>query len=580
MECGGIYRTKRLIRRNILVGAAKILLFVAIGTVSTPAMSQKPADGLFQHWFKKYPGQWIADEQKFKPISPDTLAIIETDGLTFLRSKGYLLATVDISAAGVPIVSLGPEFQYGFLSIAEIPDSVRQAVLLPEFPHTKSQTFAEVNGLRSSLITYYVNRGHPFASVSIEAVDISEGKLINGVWRINIGPRVTWGPILLEDSISLRQSKLAAIIDIKQGRPFSQGSFEQIPQMFSNLPFLQLKKQPLLTFESNQAIPSLSLTSKKSNSLDALLSIIPSGRGGGIRLVGQARLDLWNPFGFAANYFLEWESIQPETQRLNIATYWAKVFQLPTDVSIRYQLWKQDSAYLQQEAQLGFTRFARRSKVYQGLDLAYKNTRLLSDSVYWIPNNVAEASQILVAARFQNYLFPIARLWHPYWTYSVYLGVGQRQTGKQKSFLWEIRGRAQAFTTLGKSFGLFGKMSFGFLPRQLISGAEQYRLGGHALLRGFNERQFFTPQYASTALELRLKTAEDSYLALFWDQALMNTIQGDNWKWEFPLGVGLGMQWKIKAGQLRVFWGTGNLEGKERLSLDNSRLHISFQNRF
>ncbi|MBN1885805.1 MAG: BamA/TamA family outer membrane protein, partial [Candidatus Krumholzibacteriota bacterium] len=110
----------------------------------------------------------------------------------------------------------------------------------------------------------------------------------------------------------------------------------------------------------------------------------------------------------------------------------------------------------------------------------------------------------------------------------------------------------------------------GVFASGLIEPAERYPLGGATTLRGYRENQFRGERIALFSAEYRL--TGDGRVFLF-DDAGAFFVEGEGWT--AKNGAGFGLRSDSPLGVIELSFGVG-----ERLSLDDTRIHISLRQSF
>lgn len=502
----------------------------------------------------------------------------------FLQSEGYLLCqleyTYDQESTSVSCAA-GREFTWNQIARGNLPDSLLED--LDDFPLQDAPlSFQDQRYWKESIAGYYANRGYPFAQVSVQHVILVSDTLVDGQWQVDPGQMIRYGEIIPEESkVSLRANRLPYILGLPEGGVYKETDVQAISSRLSRYPYLALTGSPKVRFANRKMSLSLPITTGKANSFDAMVGIFPQGPGVRPQLVGNANLTLWNPLGFGHYYKLNWESPQPNTQQLNVQAQWYHPLRLPHKVGLNFQLWRQDTAYLLQSLRLESAPLFQESLLKIGGYASIKNVVPLSDSTYWIPGGIPQAFQLLGGIQLswgQTNETPSDWSARKLAEIKGSLGYREQESGSRR-FYWEGNLETEIFQPMGALWGIYSTIRVGLLPSQNISGAEAYRIGGFALLRGFNERQFFTPRYGVATLEARLRTGEDSFLSAFWDQGFLATLSvpaNTHYVW----GAGVGLNWKLAPGILRFAWAVGEYRALEPFSWTNSKIHVGFVSEF
>src|SRR5690242_931692 len=92
----------------------------------------------------------------------------------------------------------------------------------------------------------------------------------------------------------------------------------------------------------------------KNNSINILVGLLPQNEetGGKLLFTGEATVGLRNSFGTGETLGLNWQQLQPKSPQLNLSYQQPYIFHLPFGVGINFQLYKQDSQYVNINGQL------------------------------------------------------------------------------------------------------------------------------------------------------------------------------------------------------------------------------------
>ena len=108
---------------------------------------------------------------------------------------------------------------------------------------------------------------------------------------------------------------------------------------------------------------------------------------------------------------------------------------------------------------------------------------------------------------------------------------------------------------------------------------ELFRLGGLRLLRGFNENSILADIYSVSTFEFRLLISRNSNMYIFSDLALIRDPFLIQKNWDYPYGVGAGINFDTKGGLLQLVAGIGSQYGNP-LNFKNPNVHIGYTSLF
>ncbi|MEL6537609.1 MAG: BamA/TamA family outer membrane protein [Bacteroidota bacterium] len=546
-------------------------------------LGQDPCQEVFQRWTDDPKVPFDPQKQTLSAIDRAQVEGWVSQAIQSLQNKGYLLSqinyTYDFQSSSITCQA-GPLFSWQSLSVGNLPDSLLES--LEEFPAGQEElSFMAQHAWKEKIATYYADRGYPFVKVSIAEPTVLDGSKVTGKWQLDPGQMIQFGELQATNLPSLRSHRLQRMLRLEEGELYNESDVQNIEDRIRKYPFLSLSGKPQIRFANRRATVHLPVQSQRANAFDALLGILPQGPELPPLLVGNANLSLWNPLGFGHHYYLHWESPQPNTQQLHLQAEWFHPLNLPYQFGLDLNLWKQDSAYLLQHIQWDGTPLFQDSPISLGGFLSIKNVVPLADSIDWIPGGSQRVFHLLAGSLLSwQYQADQQNSWSTLLGLAISGSVGYRELrDSARNFYWEGKAEFKYFQPINPLWGIYNSLNVGLLPNQNLSGAEVYRLGGFNLLRGFNEKQFFAPQYGVATVEARLRTGEQSFISAFWDQSLLTSLSVQS-ALHYAWGVGLGMQWKLTPGILRFSWAVGEHREFVPFSWANSKIHVGFVSGF
>jgi outer membrane translocation and assembly module TamA len=147
-----------------------------------------------------------------------------------------------------------------------------------------------------------------------------------------------------------------------------------------------------------------------------------------------------------------------------------------------------------------------------------------------------------------------------------------------RDFTFRFRGRAEKYISLGKISVLKTALNIGFVQNRNLLRNELFQIGGLQLLRGFDDESIFASYYSVFSFEYRLLTGPSSYLYAFTDVGhLQNQVTSK--KMKAYLGTGVGTAFETRAGMFNVAFAVGG-GGGVNMNLRQSKIHLGYINRF
>src|SRR6202012_4847831 len=121
-------------------------------------------------------------------------------------------------------------------------------------------------------------------------------------------------------------------------------------------PYVQEQEPWNITMLGEGSVVNLYLRPKKSSEINALIGFLPSSDptlGNKILVTGEATVNLKNALGGGESIGLNWQQLQAGSPRLNLQFTQPYLFQSPFGLNASFDLYKQDSSYINVNMVLG-----------------------------------------------------------------------------------------------------------------------------------------------------------------------------------------------------------------------------------
>ncbi len=205
-----------------------------------------------------------------------------------LRAQSYLEASIDSTHRQDSTLTVwlhvGQAYEWASLSNGNVPDELlNRSGFRPKLFNGKPLRFSEIQKLQERLLQEAENTGFPFAKVSLDSLTwvTPKSEIRNPKSEIEAQLFLTPGSLVLFDSLTVEgdakisMNYLRQYLGIHEGKPYSRQQMLRIRQRVRELPFLQEKKNALVTFREGKANLQLFLEKKKASRFDFLLGVLP-----------------------------------------------------------------------------------------------------------------------------------------------------------------------------------------------------------------------------------------------------------------------------------------------------------------
>jgi outer membrane translocation and assembly module TamA len=434
---------------------------------------------------------------------------------------------------------------------------------------------SELKHLLSKVLNLYLNTGFPFAEVGFQHAEL-EGNKLKCELKIISGKFFRWTNINLKGNIDISLRSLQMITGVILGEPFSEEILSLIDKRLEQTVYFKKAKASEFLFTEDGVELFLYLESQKVSSLQGAVGLQPNPITQRVGLTGDIQIKLLNALNKGENLDLNWRSIQPQTQALNLKIVYPYLFQTPFGIDARLNLFKRDSSFLDVKSTLGIQYQLADGNLFKAFYQLYS-----SDLLYGSANSIFSK---LSKVRSNSYGLSFSRrkfdyIPNPLKGNSLLLEValGSRKTimdSVNTSLISRINLHYQQYFQLyGRNvLKLAGHFESYIAPE--IYQNELYRFGGINSFRGFNEEELFASTKLITTLEYRFIVDRNSNAFLFYDQAFYEN-NALAYSKDHPFGVGAGFSFGTKLGIFTISYALGK-QLNNALDFRSGKIHFGY----
>ena len=533
-----------------------------------------------------------------------------------LMGKGFPAASIDSvfydSLAVRVKLYLGEKLKWAEIST----DSLDQTMLEKtgwndqQFEN-KGLNFSQLHTQEQRIIEYYVNNGYPFAEVSLQDIQIKNDK-IKGALQVQKGPLYRIDSIHVYGKVKIKNLFLQHYLGIFNGSLYDNEKLQKISNRLQQLPFIREQQSWDVTMLGSGATLNLYLEPKRSSQINVLVGYVPANTlTGKAQLTADVHLDLKNSFGSAENILLNWQQLQPESPRLNLAYSVPYIFKSDFGFHLSFDLLKKDSSYLQLNGILGFQYLVSANKTFDFFYQAEQDYLLsggvdTSQVIYTrkLPSNIdVRSGNIGVGYHFQNTNYrlnprkgneidvtatggikkitknnDILNLKDPsdpsFNFSSLYDSI------RTKTYRFKLVASAAHYFPLGKAAAFKTAANLGWIESPQNFQNELFRIGGYALLRGFDEESIYASKYAVFTAEYRYLVGINSYFFGFSDLGFTHTRFNDADYSNSFISGGVGLEFETKFGLLNLSYAVGKRNDVKFDIRNSPKIHFGYINYF
>ena len=496
-----------------------------------------------------------------------------------LKVEGYWLANIDEikfdDKTVVVKLFLGQKHETIRIIRTNINESDSRRLSLSQSQLPKDYQPSEIQKLYRKVVSYYENNGYPFAKIQLDSFQIAPTGL-HCQLVTDPGRLIRFDSVELDDAQLVNARFITQYLGISYDKPFSQKRVDEIEKRLSRLPFLQLEKEPDVYFGLQKAKVSLPLSKRKVNTFDGILGLIPGAENRKPELTGELNFELQNLFKAGKSFDFHWKKITTKTQQLDVNYEHPFILGSPFYLQLSFNQLKENTTFSNRLFLVGLN-YSLSTKTR--LNLYYENKDgnrledLAIDNGDFSLNNYGVGLEVNtldnVAMPKKGYLAQV----------NAQAGLKTIATAASnnpsKSDQYEFMADFANYSPVGKNSILHFKFSGALLENQNLFLNDLFRLGGLTSIRGFNENFFFASQYALMNLEWQVYLESNSYVFMFFDQAMLKREIYSGTITDEPSGLGCGMKINSKGGLFSIIYGLGR-SGSQGFSFEQSKIHFGY----
>ena len=151
---------------------------------------------------------------------------------------------------------------------------------------------------------------------------------------------------------------------------------------------------------------------------------------------------------------------------------------------------------------------------------------------------------------------------------------------KPKTYRFKMVASAAHYFSLGKAGTIKSAANIGWIESPQNFQNELFRIGGYALLRGFNEESIYASKYLVLTGEYRYLVGTNSYFFGFSDVGFTHTkFNAGDYSNSFISG-GIGLEFETKFGLLNLSYAVGKRDDVKFDIRNSSKIHFGYINYF
>ena len=534
-----------------------------------------------------------------------------------LQARGFVTASLDSvfmdSARARVHLFLGEKYAWARMDTRLVDPALLEATGWrdQEFDN-KPMDFTRVTEWQNRMLNWLENHGHPFGRVWLDSIELTPAG-INAQWKVDKGPAYTIDSIRVFGNAKISNDFLQRYLDIRNGTPFNKEKLLRISRLIRELPYVEEEQPSKLVWLNSGSVVELYLKQRKSSQVNVLIGFLPNNNQLSSRkllITGEANLNLKNALGAGETIGLNWQQLQRNSPRLNLAYQHPFLFQTPLGLDFAFNMFRKDSTFLNVNFQLGASYVLDTRQTgklfmqrFQGIVNGVNLNRILLQ--YKLPEEAdMNTINLGLAYDFNSTNYRLNPTRGNEWRITTTVGTKRIRKNNQvlelkdpanpdfdfghlydtlklKTYQFRVEGYAAHYfplSTKGRTT-LKTAVQGGLLQSGNIFRNELFQIGGYKLLRGFDEESQYLSQFAVGTAEFRYLVGQNSYFYGFADGGWgRNNSQGAKVSYTY-FGTGLGLAFESKVGIFNMAWAIGKRSDME-FNLRQSKIHFGFLNYF
>ncbi len=537
---------------------------------------------------KQLPAEFSSEKQLTDHLSEIRLNLIEEGFLT----AGIDSITKDSSAYTVYFFT-GQQFILAQLSRGNVGEEILSETGFRErFFYRKPFSPTLIRKLFEKTLQYLENNGYPFAEIQLDSVTIRNDSIFAAL-HLNKRQFYKIDSIRIKGFKGFPKMYLLNQIKLKEGEPYNEKYVAEIEQNIRKIPFLELTKPVEVLFTRNQCLITLELKRRKSSKFDGIIGFLSDNETGKISFTGDLKFHLANALKRAENIQFNYKGMPNSTQKLIADFSVPYLFRTPFGAGFYFNLFKKDTTFISVNNKISI-HYLLSANTSFSVFVDNKSTALLAQS--YLQNltalpEYADVSSKNIGLRFAlnttNDIVPSKG-----WLIQVEASTGNRKVRQNpnidaalyqnlslNSTIYYFKGRIEKFFLLNNRHVIVLKNQSAQLINDELFENELFRIGGFALLRGFNEESIFSSMYSIQTLEYHFLLEQHSYLMLFTDAGYYEKRVVNSFTHDTPYSFGAGVTFETKAGIFQLTYALGSQLGNP-IDVKGTKIHFGFVNYF
>lgn len=463
-------------------------------------------------------------------------------------------------------------------------------------------------GIMQKMLNYSESHGYPFATVELNEIEWMDSTISASLaFKKNIF--IEFDRIRVIGNLNVSANYLLQYTGITPGNAYNQKLLNDLDARLKAIPFATRTRPPSIEFSGNRATVLLYLDEKQSSTFDFLIGVLPNNEiTGRLLITGEGKLQLSNVFNAGEQFNFHFSKLESTSKQLETALTYPYLPGIPLGLQGAFSLYLKDSTFLERKATAGIVYQFIGNNYLKAFVNFYNSNVLKVDTAFIITNKALPASLDLSERAYgltwnyekldykfnprKGFAFTISSTigtkiisensniseltdpLNPEFDFaSLYDNIDLRSPSVKYNY--DIR---YFIPLLPQTTLLLQSRGAGVINNYLLQN-ELYRIGGNALLRGFDEQSILASQYHLATAELRYLLSQNAFAGLFFDLAYTENAAGTALTRDLPYGFGATVNFETKAGIFGLTYALGSQQ-QNPVQFKNTKIHFGYVNYF
>lgn len=502
-----------------------------------------------------------------------------------LIKKGHVLASIDSVEYSEDTMKValyqGPAFKQITINFDE-----KDHYIIRKTPRISERLIAKlpfqpelVEQLLTSVSSYLNQNGYPFSKVYLKIEDIHPDHSYAHL-HIEKGPLTKITKINIRGESKVKEKFVQNAISLKEGDLYNSSAIQNISNKLSQVQFISEMRPHEILFTPEGAELFLYLESSPVSSINGIVGLQPNPVTQKTTVTGEVQLRLQNIIKNGEGLRINWRSLQPKTQELNIDFDFPFLFNTPFGIDAKFDLYKLDSTYLETDFQVG-VRYYFSGGSYLKAFYQNESSNLLYGAAQITNSNLATVKTHNYGLGYHR--FKVDYLPNPSRGLNITtnISIGQRKstsveidsiTASSITMRGDLNIEAYIPITRRNVIRLANSTRSYFAPT--IFQNELFRFGGLKTQRGFNEETMNATTLTTFTIEYRFLVDKNSHAFAFFDQTIYENNSREYTR-DTPFGFGVGYSFGTRLGIFSISYALGK-QFDNPIHIRDGKVHFGY----